>query len=102
MRLVIAPENAQRRVLKLLGSGRIVTSQIAYIECVCKPLELRRADLVDAFDDFFTSVDVDLIDVDARVARHASAVRATHRLKVPRRHSFGDRAGGKVQQFLDD
>jgi len=60
-----------------------LTSQVAYIECVCKPIELKMIEVVQAFDAYFDSSDVDLVDVDSAIARVAAYVRANFKLKVP-------------------
>lgn len=83
MRLVVATADLRKKYEGILGADRHVTSQVAYIECVCKPRELGLTEVVDAFDAYFTSSDVDLIDVDSTIARSAVELRARFNLKVP-------------------
>jgi predicted nucleic acid-binding protein len=60
-----------------------VTSRIARLECRCKPLRDDRRDLLDLYEIFFASKEVDIREIDAVVVEKATELRAAIRLKTP-------------------
>lgn len=66
------------------SAGRVfVSSRIARLECRCKPLRDHRQDLLDLYEVFFASKEVDIRDIDAAVVEKATELRATIGLKTP-------------------
>jgi uncharacterized protein len=60
-----------------------VTSRIARLECRCKPLRDRRDDLLELYESFFASKELDVREIDAAVIEKATQLRADSGLKTP-------------------
>jgi predicted nucleic acid-binding protein len=60
-----------------------VTSRVARLECRCKPLRDHQNDVLDLYEIFFASKEVDLREIDAAVIEKATELRATIGLKTP-------------------
>ncbi len=77
-------EPIELRWRQLPSADRVfVTSRIARLECRCKPLREHRQDLLDLYEVFFVSKEVEIRDIDAAVVEKATELRATIGLKTP-------------------
>lgn len=64
-------------------SGRVLTSQLARLECRVKPLRAKNAALLGTYDAFFTRARLAVVDVSATVIDHATELRARYGFKTP-------------------
>lgn len=73
----------QKRLDSRGSAERLLTSQFSRLECRTKPL--RSGDLVvlDLYDRFFQSGDLQIIPVTLQVIEEATRIRAEYRLKSP-------------------
>jgi predicted nucleic acid-binding protein len=69
---------------QILPSDRIfVTSRIARLECLCKPLREGRNDLLHLYETFFAGKEVIIREINAAVVEKATELRASFGLKTP-------------------
>lgn len=64
------------------GTGHAV-SQLSLLECRVKPLREQNADVLAAYDRFFTRSDLLQVALDRRIILEAARIRAMHNLKTP-------------------
>ncbi len=60
-----------------------ITSRISRLECRCKPLRDNRTDLLDQYEIFFESKELEMREIDAAVIEKATGLRAVQGLKTP-------------------
>jgi predicted nucleic acid-binding protein len=63
--------------------GRVLTSQLARLECRVKPLRASDAALLATYDAFFTRARLEVIDVSAAAIDRATELRARYGFKTP-------------------
>ncbi|HEY6459161.1 MAG TPA: PIN domain-containing protein [Polyangiaceae bacterium] len=63
-------------------AGRILTSQLARLECRVKPLRDGNAALLATYDGFFTRTRLELVDVSAPAIDRATELRARYGFKT--------------------
>jgi predicted nucleic acid-binding protein len=63
--------------------GIVLTSRLARLECRLKPLRNQDAVLLAAYDEFFASDPMLLIDIDADIIERATDLRARYNVKTP-------------------
>lgn len=88
MRWIEGTENIRTPIAsrwqQLASADRVfVTSRLSHLECRCKPLRERQADLLRLYDAFFVGKEVVLREIDASVVEKATELRATLGLKTP-------------------
>lgn len=64
-------------------AGRILTSQLARLECRVKPLRAGNAPLLATYDVFFTRARLEVVDVSATAIDRATELRARYGFKTP-------------------
>jgi uncharacterized protein len=67
----------------LESASRLVTSQLARLECRVKPMRDGDHDLLERYDRLFGASRVAVLDVSARVIDRATELRARHGFKSP-------------------
>jgi len=73
----------ERRIRDLDPASRLVTSQLARLECRAKPMRARDHDLLGRYDSLFGASRVAVLDVSAKVIDRATELRARHGFKSP-------------------
>jgi predicted nucleic acid-binding protein len=63
---------------RLAGQGGFVTSQLSRLECRCLPLRAKDQQLLAAYDSFFASAELTMIEIDVAVIDRATEIRASH------------------------
>ena len=73
------------RMLEAEGTenGALITSRLSRLECRTKPLREGRADLLAAFDQFFSRRLMIVADVSAAAVERATELRARYGFKTP-------------------
>lgn len=69
--------------LRLATETVWLTSQLSRLECRCRPIRDNDTTLLHAYDAFFASAEVRVIDIDIPVVDLATTIRAVHNLKAP-------------------
>ena len=64
-------------------AGRVLTSQLARLECRMKPLRAGDAALLATYDAFFTRARLEVVDVSATAIDRATELRARYGFKTP-------------------
>jgi uncharacterized protein len=64
-------------------SARVVTSRLSRLECRTRPLRDAKADLLSAYDLFFASSRLDLVEILGPVVERATDPRARYGLRTP-------------------
>jgi predicted nucleic acid-binding protein len=64
-------------------AGRVLTSQLARLECRVKPLRAGDAALLATYDAFFTRARLQVVDVSATAIDRATELRARYGFKTP-------------------
>ena len=79
----VAPYHAQVDV-RLRGAGTIlVSSPLALMECLVRPLRRGDAGLVQDYDVFFSSQVLDRVELTEGIFRRAAEIRAQHNFRTP-------------------
>jgi predicted nucleic acid-binding protein len=74
----------EERLLPLRGSGRfLLTSRLTLLECRVRPLRTQDAALLQLYDAFFSSAEVEVTELTAPVVEKATVLRATLEVKTP-------------------
>ena len=64
-------------------AGRVLTSQLARLECRVKPLRAADAALLATYDAFFTRARLEVVDVSAMAIDRATELRVRYGFKTP-------------------
>lgn len=73
----------EKRIRDLDPTSRLVTSQLARVECRAKPMRDNDPDLLGRYDSLFGASRVAVLDVSAKVIDRATELRARHGFKSP-------------------
>ena len=73
----------EKRVRDLDPASRLVTSQLARLECRAKPMRDSDHELLGRYDSLFGASRVAVLDVSAKVIDRATELRARHGFKSP-------------------
>jgi uncharacterized protein len=74
----------EARLQQIPDADRIaVTSRLSRLECRCKPLRENLTQMLASYEDFFTSSDVTIREIDTAVIEKATELRAAYGLKTP-------------------
>jgi len=65
------------------AAGRVLTSQLARLECRVKPLRVGDTALLTTYDGFFTRARLEVVDVSAAAIDRATELRARYGFKTP-------------------
>src|SRR5688572_739558 len=65
------------------AEGTVVTSRLARLECLVKPLREGNTELLQRFEGFFFREGVELVDVSGDVIERATELRAHHNFRTP-------------------
>ena len=63
--------------------SELVVSRLSVLECCVQPLHEQNKKICDLYTDFFNQVDVEIIELDAKVIHAAACLRAAYTLKTP-------------------
>jgi predicted nucleic acid-binding protein len=74
----------EARLLPLRGTGRfLLTSRLTRLECRVKPLRASDVAVLGLYDAFFSSAEVEVLDLTAAVVEKATELRAALNVKTP-------------------
>ena len=74
----------EARLLPLRGNpGFLHTSRLSWLECRIKPLRARDAKLLALYDAFFSSAEVNVVELSRAVVEKATDLRASLNVKTP-------------------
>jgi uncharacterized protein len=68
---------------RLTGEPVLVTSQLSRLECRCHPMRLNDLAVLKLYDVFFSSRDLQLLEITEKVVDQATDLRAQYALKTP-------------------
>lgn len=66
-----------------IGQIEVKSSELTLLEVMVKPLREGDSELIALYDRIFTSSEIELLPITARVLRTAARLRATHGLRTP-------------------
>ena len=64
-------------------AGFLLTSRLSWLECRAKPLRANDSKLLTLYDAFFSSAEVDVLELTRAVVEKATELRATLNVKTP-------------------
>ena len=74
----------ETRLAPLRGSGRFfLTSRLTWLETRIKPLRKKNTDLLLLYDAFFSSFEVECLEITAQIIEKAAHLRAMLNMKTP-------------------
>lgn len=89
------------RLLPFRGTGRfIITSRLTRLECRVKPLRTKDVALLALYDAFFTSAEVEILELTPQVIEKATELRAALNLKTPDAVHLASAIVAGAQAFL--
>jgi predicted nucleic acid-binding protein len=73
-----------RRVTEVesLTDGVLLTSRLSLLECRVKPIRQNNAELLARYDDFFTTTEIEVVEISSAVIDRATILRAEHNVKT--------------------
>jgi predicted nucleic acid-binding protein len=89
------------RLLPLRGTGRfLLTSRLTRLECRVKPLRANDTALLALYDTFFTSAEVEVLELTPAVIEKATELRAALNVKTPDALHLASAIVNRARAFL--
>ena len=82
------------------AAGRVLTSQLARLECRVKPMRTANASLLATYDAFFTRTRLEIVDVSAAAVDRATELRARYGFKTPDAIHLACALGAEADGFV--
>jgi len=83
MRMVCGDEASRARFAAEIGSEKLLTSTLALVECLCKPIATKDELSLTLLRGFFSSIDVLVAPTTVEIAMKAAEIRAQFKFKTP-------------------